>query len=102
MKKQKKQTLTEKEITHLAKLANLHLSEKEVKKYQGQLTETIDYINNLNEINTSSVDPSCSSTDQKNVFFADGEKNQRPLSQNQALANTKKKKNDYFFVKRLL
>lgn len=98
----KKNTLTKEEIIHLAKLANLHLTEEEIKKYQQQLGETLDYIKNLEELSTEKVEPTSQVTDLENVFFEDGVDNLRGLSQEEVLKNTKNKKNSLFVVKRIL
>lgn len=98
----KKKELSKDEIIHLAKLANLHLSEEEIKKYQQQLTETLDYVKNLDELKTEKVIPTPHTINLTNVEFKDGKKDVRRLDQNQTLANSKNKKNGYFMVKRIM
>ncbi len=41
----------------MAALANLELSDAEVDTYRGQLDDILTYIDKLNEIDTSSVEP---------------------------------------------
>ncbi len=94
--------LTREEIIHLAKLANLTLTEEEIKKYQKQLTETLDYIENLNELDTANVAPTNSVVDLKNVTYEDGEENKQSLTPDEALQNTVKKKDNYFIVDRIM
>ncbi len=98
----KKAKLSKKDVINLAKLANLQLSDKESDKYEKQLTETLIYVENLNKIDTSKVLPADHVVKLKNATFKDGEKNQRGLTQEQALANSKKKKKSYFVVPRIL
>jgi aspartyl-tRNA(Asn)/glutamyl-tRNA(Gln) amidotransferase subunit C len=98
----KKYSLSKEEILHLAKLAKLSLNNQEIAKYQAQLGETIEYIKNLNQLDTDKVVPSHSVVNLKNITFVDGEKNKRALSCNQALANSKKKKFPLFIVDRLI
>jgi aspartyl-tRNA(Asn)/glutamyl-tRNA(Gln) amidotransferase subunit C len=42
--------LSEKAVIHVAKLANLRLSEAEVEKFQKQLSEVLEYMSQLDEI----------------------------------------------------
>lgn len=97
-----KTTLTKDEIIHLGKLASMSLTDEEIKRFQKQLAETLDYVKNLQELDTDKVKPTDHTVESKNVFFEDGKKNTRELSPEEALANSKNKKNNYFFVKRLI
>ncbi|MCX7996775.1 MAG: Asp-tRNA(Asn)/Glu-tRNA(Gln) amidotransferase subunit GatC [Patescibacteria group bacterium] len=71
--------ITRDDILHLAKLANLQLTEAEIKKYMSQLEETIEYVENLSELNTVGVPPTSHATRVENVYFEDGTPNQRGL-----------------------
>lgn len=95
-------TLTKEEIIHLGKLANMSLTDEEIKRFKKQLAETLDYVKNLQELNTDKVKPTDHTVESKNVFFEDGEKNTRSLTSQEALNNSKNKKNNYFVVKRIL
>lgn len=75
------------DIAKVAKLANLTLSEEEEKKFEKQLEETITYIENLDEIDTTDVEPTSQVTGLENVTREDEVK--PSLSQEQALSNTK-------------
>ncbi len=94
--------LTKSDILHIAQLANLTLTEKEVEKYLSQLLDTIKYVENLSELDTKNVDPTSHSTNVTNVYFEDGTKNDRLFSQDEALKNGKNKKNGQFMVKRIM
>lgn len=98
----KKKILTSEEIKHLARLANLLLSEPELKKYSNQLEETIEYVENLNELDTKNIPPTSHIVNLKDIFFADGEKNNRALTNDEATKNAKNKKRGFFVVKRIL
>ena len=97
----KKTSLTKKDVKHLAKLSALTLTEKEIEKYENQLSETLDFVENLNELETDSVKEAHSVTDSKDVFFEDGEENKRSLSEEEVLKNAKVK-NNQFVVERIL
>ncbi|HLC94261.1 MAG TPA: Asp-tRNA(Asn)/Glu-tRNA(Gln) amidotransferase subunit GatC [Patescibacteria group bacterium] len=87
------------EVMHLANLAHVKLTEKEVAQYQKQLSETIAYIENLSEITHQHVEKK---EKKQNVFFDDQTSPVRILSPDQALANTKHKKDQYFSVKKIM
>ncbi len=93
--------LSVKDIEHLANLSNLQVDPHEVESLSKQLEETIEYIENLNELDTQSVSESVQS-ERTNINFNDGEKNARQLSQKEALVNSKKTKGEYFVVTRVI
>lgn len=94
--------LTREEVLHLAKLAVLELSEAEIEKNSGQLNETIDFIKNLDELDTKGVAPTNSVVDLSNVTFEDGKKNERQLSPDEAFSNGKNVKDNAFVVERII
>lgn len=94
-KKKSKIQFTLNDVFHLSRLAQLKLTDKEAEKYRRQLEETLDYVRNLNELNTDNVQETLF-LNLKNVFFEDGKKNQRLLNVN----NLIEKK--YFTVKKIL
>ena len=96
-----KNQLTREEILHLAKLARLILTDAEVEKFRVQLAETINYVENLNELDTSDVKSTSQSINLSNVFFEDGESNKKGLTQDEVLKNTKKKKDNYFLIDKI-
>jgi len=49
--------ITKEEVEHLAKLARLGLTEKEMKEIQKDLSLILDYFNLLKEINTEGIEP---------------------------------------------
>ena len=48
---------TEKEVRYIAELAHLNLSDDEVKAYQSDLEEILQYVDKLNELDTEQVEP---------------------------------------------
>lgn len=91
--------LTKEEIIHLSKLANLHLTDSEIEKYQKQLTKILDYINQLEEVNTSNVNPTSQVTGLVDVTRDDIIKKDEQFTPEQALKNSSNKKNNLFKVK---
>lgn len=87
-------------VKHVAQLANLPLSVDEEKKFEGQLEETLTYIEGLNEINTKNIEPTDQVTGLENVLRDDETK--PSLSQEEALSNAKSKHNGLFKVKKVI
>lgn len=85
------------EVKHVAKLANLPLTDQEEELYSEQLSKIIDYIDQLNSVDTSNVEPTYNVSGQKSVMRED--KVGESLSQEEALQNTTKAKNGFFVTK---
>lgn len=49
--------LTKEQVEHVAKLARLNLTDEEKELYSKQLSEILNYIDQLNEVNTEGVEP---------------------------------------------
>lgn len=84
------------DVGHVAKLANLPLTNAEKKKFEGQLSETLDYVAQLEEIDTKNSEPTSQVTGLENVFREDEVK--PSLSQEEALKNAKSTHNGFFKV----
>ncbi|KKP67604.1 MAG: Aspartyl/glutamyl-tRNA(Asn/Gln) amidotransferase subunit C [Candidatus Roizmanbacteria bacterium GW2011_GWA2_35_19] len=97
-----KKTLTRDDILHIAKLGNLTLNENEIELFKQQLSSVIEYINKLQEVNTEDVEPSSQITGLTDVLREDKINNERTLTSEQALANTKSKEKNLFKVKAIL
>lgn len=91
-----------KDIAHLATLSALELSDQEVNTIHKQFEETLDYVNNLDDLDTSAVKASAHVSGQQNIFFQDGTTNTRLLTDKQAVKNSKKQSDGYFVVDRIL
>ncbi|KKQ37429.1 MAG: Aspartyl/glutamyl-tRNA(Asn/Gln) amidotransferase subunit C [Candidatus Roizmanbacteria bacterium GW2011_GWA2_37_7] len=98
----KQKDLTIEDVLHIAKLANLPISEDNIEMYRKQLSETISYVENLDELDTKNVVPTSHSTNLTNVYFEDGTKNERQFTQEEATQNAKNVKQGQFVVKRLM
>lgn len=84
-------------VKHVAKLANLPITDTEEKKFGKQLEETLKYIEGLNEVDTSKVEATDHVTGQESVLREDI--TTPSLSQEEALSNSKSKHNGMFKVK---
>lgn len=63
--------LSKKEVEHIAHLARLGLTEKEKAKFADQLSSILDYVAQLQEVDTSGVEPTAQVTGLENVFRKD-------------------------------
>ena len=94
--------LTKKEVLHVAKLSNLHLTEKEIVKFLPQLSKIVDFIGNLNEVDTKDVKPTTQTTGLTNVTREDKVVSENILSQEKALSGTDNVHNGLFKVPAIL
>ena len=92
--------ITIKEVEHVARLARLELTKEEKEQMRAQLDSILSYIEKLNELDTSAVEPTSHVLPMKNVFRED---EVRPsLSQEEALANAPDRQDLFFRVPRIL
>lgn len=63
--------LTNKQINEVATLARLELEENEVAAYSKQLSGVFEYVNQLNEVDISVLDPTAQVTGLENVTRSD-------------------------------
>lgn len=59
------------EIIHIAKLAMLNLSDKEIDSYTKNMQEILNYAEIINKIDTSNIDETIGVAEQKNIFRKD-------------------------------
>lgn len=88
------------DVKKVAKLANLPLTSEEEKRFGKQLSETLDYVNRLEEIDTKNVEPTSQVTGLENVTR--GDEHSPSLSQKEALKNTKSIYKGFIKVKAIL
>jgi len=60
-------------LQHLAKLANISILANEEAKFQKQLEEILEFVNQLNELNTENIKSTAGVIKKENVFFKDGQ-----------------------------
>ncbi len=92
--------ITIKEVEHVARLARLELTEDEKEQMRAQLDSILSYIDKLNELDTSAIEPTSHVLPLTNVFRED---EVRPsLLQEEALANAPDRHELFFRVPRIL
>ena len=95
-------TLTIQDVKHVADLARLSLTLEETTKFQKQLSEVVNYIGKLQEVNTQGIEPTSQTTGLNNVFRIDELKTIGSLSSNESLSGTDKTHNGYFVVDQVI
>ncbi len=88
------------EIDHVSMLARLELSEEEKEIFSKQLSSIIEYIDKLNELDTTSVDPTAHVLPIKNVFRED--ELRQSLPKDKALQNAPNKADDFYRVPKII
>jgi len=93
-------SLTNDDVAKVALLARLRLSPGELGTFTGQLNAIVDYIAQLQEVDTKGVEPLAHGIEIRNVFRDDvrGE----PLPREAALANAPKRNATSFLVPAVL
>lgn len=89
--------LNKSDVEHVAELARLGLTEKEKEKYKEQLSSILDYISQLNEVDTEGVEPIAHTLGLFNVTRED--KVKPSTSRSKMLKNAPKKKDGYIKIK---
>jgi aspartyl-tRNA(Asn)/glutamyl-tRNA(Gln) amidotransferase subunit C len=89
--------LTTKEVEHVAQLARLRLAPEEIETMRVQLSNILDYIDMLKEVDVTAVPPTAQVTDLLNIMRAD---EVRPsLPSEDVLANAPDQQDGMFRVK---
>ncbi len=95
--------LTKAEVQHIAKLARLGLSEKELEKYRKELSSILDYIEKLKEVDVSGTEPTSHPLKVENITRKDGGKTEaRSANSKILLEMAPDKKEGYVKVKQIL
>lgn len=94
-------TLTNDDVAHVAKLAKLSLTEKEIEKFKKDLAPVVDYFNELSQVNTDSTATTSQVTGLHDVVAID-EVGATTLPVEAATAGTDKIHNNLFVVDALL
>lgn len=92
--------ITIKEVEHVANLARLEFNEEEKRRLTGHLAKILDYIDQLNELDTENVEPTSHVIPVKNVIRPDVVK--PSLSKEEALANAPSNVDGLFEVPKII
>lgn len=102
MLKEYKYMLTAEEILHIATLARIGLTEKDVEKYQHDLSEILDYFRKLEEVDVEGVEPIGHITGMQNTFRTDKHDDFGSLGKEAVMQNVPEVKDGYIKVKSVL
>jgi len=94
--------LEKKEIQHIANLARLELTEKELKTYGSQLSDVLSYIDQLQEVDVTDVEPTAQVTGLENIFREDEIEEWDESERGAALNQAPELENGQVKVKRVL
>jgi aspartyl-tRNA(Asn)/glutamyl-tRNA(Gln) amidotransferase subunit C len=89
--------LSHEEVVHVARLARLSLGDQELERMRSQLSNILDYIEMLQEVDISGVPPTAQVTDLTTVLRPDAVKG--ALRRDEALANAPDQRDGMFRVK---
>ncbi len=89
--------ITSDQVKKVSKLANLPLTENQVEQYSDQLSKILEYIDQLNRVNTSGIFPIYNVSQKKNTLRQD--EVSTSLTQKEVLQNTSRKMNGQFVTK---
>ena len=84
-------------VKKVAKLANLPVTETEEEKYSEQLSKILDYVDQLNSVDTKNIDPTYNVTSLNSVMRPD--ELGQSLSQEEALQNGSNVRDGFFVTK---
>jgi len=88
------------DIDHAAKLARLNISQSEKELFTAQVQSILHYIEKLNELDTTSVEPTAHILPINNVFREDSLRESLP--RHKALQNAPQKDEDFYRVPRII
>lgn len=86
------------DVSHIAKLAKIPLKKGEEEKFSRQLSSVMEYIGQIEKIDTKSIKSRGQVTLEENRYRKDEVTPERMLSQKEALGQAKKTHNGFFVV----
>lgn len=92
--------ISKQDVEHVAVLSRLLLSEKEKENYTETLNSILEYMDILNRVDTSNVEPTAHVLPLKNIFRED--ESHEPLDREMALANAPEEEDGCFKVPRIV
>lgn len=87
-------------VEKIAHLARLEFNDQQKEKIEQDLNSILSFMESLNELDTSNVEPLIYMTEEKNVLRKDEQKQE--VTHEEALKNAPKKDSDYFRVPKVI
>lgn len=94
--------ISKQEVEKVAKLARLGLTEKEIQKFQKELSSILDYFEKLKEVDVSKIEPTTHSVLLESVMREDKSKSADIKVRNELIKAAPDKKERYVKVKSIL
>jgi len=94
--------ITPEEVQHIAALANLRLSETDIERYTQDLEEILSYVDQLNELDTSGVEPMAQVLHEGNAAQLRTDERGRSFDQKTALQSAPLPGEGHFKVRRVI
>jgi aspartyl-tRNA(Asn)/glutamyl-tRNA(Gln) amidotransferase subunit C len=94
------QRIDAEQVRKVARLARLELTEAEVEEFTGQLGSILEYVEKMNELDTSDVEPLAHCLPISNVFRPDEVR--ESLGTERTLANAPEREGPFFKVPKIL
>lgn len=91
--------LTKEQVKHIAKLARIGLSEEEIEKFTKDLSRILDYVKELQEVDTEQVEPIAHITGRENALRQDAVVDDGPESGDPELLISQSPKEERGYVK---
>lgn len=91
--------ITIKDVEHVAKLARLNLTEEQTEKFSKQLGDILEYVEQLNEVDTQGIEPMAHSVPIYNVMRED--EVVQDLTRDEILSNAPLEEDGYFVVPKI-
>ena len=92
--------ITEQDVKHAAKLCRLAITDTQIHQFTDQLAHILGYIQKLNELDITGVQPMPHALDQHNIFRQDTES--PGLENENALSNAPDREGPFFKVPKVL
>ena len=92
--------ITKEEVYHVANLARLALDQKKVSTYAAQAADILNYVDILNQVDTTGIQPTSHAISLTNAFRIDD--SATGLSVEKAIANAPEKQDGAFIVPKII
>lgn len=93
-------TISKEEVARVAHLARLEIGESDLQRFAGQLTDILQYMDILNEVDTSSVEPLYSPGEHDTPYREDEVRGEN--SREEVLRNAPDSDGEYFIVPKVV
>jgi len=88
------------DVKNIAKLSKLRLSEEEIEEFTGDMNQILDYVEKLDNLDTSNIEPLSHPLEGTNVFRED--QLQKSIDNEAALKNAPARSGEFFNVPKVI